>query len=121
MFEKSKKKILLLENDTMLREAICTILETEAFLVYGRTLDECSPTLQEKNPDIVIIDIPYKHVLPEIRKAVFTIRRYKKHMPILLSSTDPQVKEIMTNLDVDDFLEAPFDLQEFLKRIIRLS
>jgi len=112
-------RILLVEDERTLSDAICEGLRDNFFAVdqafNGR--EALSKIEIEQSYDLIILDIMIPKIdgvtlLKEMRK-----RGYK--MPVLMltakSSVDDKVETF--NLGADDYLTKPFDFREFLARI----
>lgn len=44
-----------------------------------------------------------------------------KHIPVLMLSANPQIKELAQAAGADDVLEKPFEIKDFLSIIARLT
>lgn len=117
----TKKKILIIEDEKHIAEAIKLNLSMLGHEVlhainglYGLNY------FKEFKPDLVIVDL----MMPEIDGigVINEIRRGDARIPIMVISAKDQVKEKVKclALGVDDYLSKPFDLDEFLLRVDRL-
>lgn len=114
------KTILLIEDDTALRENTAELLELSNYKVFtapnGRIGIE--KAIQE-TPNIIICDI----MMPEIDgygvlEAV-TSEEKTKHIPFIFLSAKTEHKEIRKGMDMgaDDYLTKPFDEEELLSAV----
>ena len=114
------KSILLIEDDTALRENTAELLELAGYTVFtapnGKIGIEKAKTV---NPDVIVCDI----MMPEIDgygvlQAV-SLEEKTKHIPFIFLSAKTEHKEIRRGMDMgaDDYLTKPFDEEELLSAI----
>jgi DNA-binding response OmpR family regulator len=114
------KRILLIEDDTVLRENIAELLEFANYKVetaangkQGTTMALASP------PDIIVCDIMMPEldgygVLQELASHEST-----RHIPFIFLSAKTEQKEIRKGMDLgaDDYLTKPFDDENLISAI----
>ncbi len=120
-------KILVVDDDPDMREALQMILESGGYtVVTAEDGEECLVKLKEEHPDLLILDL----LMPrmdgfEVCKALKD-PRHSKHagMPIIiLSSIQMGVSqrryelETGIQLDVDDYVEKPVEAKILLERV----
>jgi DNA-binding response OmpR family regulator len=120
-------KILVVDDDPDMREALQMILESAGYtVVTGEDGEECLVKLKEEQPDLLILDL----LMPkmdgfEVCKALKD-PRYAKYagLPIvILSSVQEGVSqrryelETGVQLDVDDYVEKPIEGRVLLERV----
>jgi DNA-binding response OmpR family regulator len=115
-------RILIVEDDSDIRESLKLTLESEAFVVdCAKDGREGSYMARTNGYDVVILDnvLPYKLGIEVCRE----IRDSGKTTPILLLSvkSDPEEKAALLNAGVDDYLTKPHSHQELLARIRALT
>jgi DNA-binding response OmpR family regulator len=111
-------KILLVEDDSSIRNVLRMSLEAEMFAVDEAEDGEQGSYLARTNDyDIIILDnvLPKKqggHVCKEIREAGLAT-------PILMLSVKSEVLEKveLLNTGVDDYMTKPFSFEELLARV----
>ncbi|QAA80517.1 response regulator [Aequorivita sp. H23M31] len=114
------KTILLIEDDTALRENTAELLELSGYKVEtapnGRIGIE---KVKQTSPDIIICDI----MMPEIDgygvlEAV-TSHESSAHIPFIFLSAKTEHKEIRKGMDMgaDDYLTKPFDEEELISAV----
>jgi len=123
-------KILVVDDDPDMREALQIILESAGYtVVMGEDGEECLVKLKEEKPDLLILDL----LMPkmdgfEVCKALKD-PRHAKHagMPIIiLSSIQEGVSqrryelETGVQLDVDDYVEKPVEGKTLLERVEKI-
>ena len=120
-------KILVVDDDPDMREALQIILESGGYtVVMAEDGEKCLAKLKEEQPDLLILDL----LMPrmdgfEVCKALKD-PRYAKYarMPIIIvSSAQEGVSqrryelETGVRLDVDDYVEKPIESSVLLKRV----
>lgn len=111
-------RILLVEDDVMLGEAVCTGLKQERYTVdWVQDGDSADLALKTEHFDLVILDIglPKRtgiEVLRDIRKAGNTV-------PVLILTARVTIQDRVAGLDAgaDDYLAKPFDIDELSARL----
>lgn len=114
------KKILVIEDDSGIREGICQILETEGFMVEsapdGNSGVEKAISLQ---PDIILCDVVMPgmdgyEVISRLRENTLT-----DTIPFvfLTGKSEPDDIRRGMNLGADDYLYKPFSADELLSAI----
>jgi DNA-binding NarL/FixJ family response regulator len=124
----NKIKILLVEDDQMLREVIAQFLELKKFMVIqSKNGLEADFILKRTNPDIIICDVSMPvmnglQLLKQIRKDV----RYD-HVPFIFLTARADKSDLRSGMlaGADDYIIKPFTFEELFnsiqKRIERLS
>ncbi len=114
------KTILLIEDDSALRENTAELLELAGYTVFtapnGKIGIEKAKT---ENPSVIVCDI----MMPEIDgygvlQAV-SLEEKTKHIPFIFLSAKTEHKEIRRGMDMgaDDYLTKPFDEEELISAI----
>lgn len=111
-------RILVIEDDMAVRDAIVTILAEEAYSVdYAEAGDEGLYAAEQGIHDVIVLDI----MLPEISglDIVKTLRSHNCDIPILLLTARDSVNDRVIGLETgaDDYLVKPFAMEELLARI----
>src|SRR5690606_4635923 len=114
------KTILLIEDDTALRENTAELLELSGYTVFtapnGKVGIEKAKSV---SPNIIICDI----MMPEIDGygvlENVASEEKTKHIPFIFLSAKTEHKEIRKGMDMgaDDYLTKPFDEQELLSAV----
>jgi len=121
MTPKTKKRILVIEDDVHIAEGLKLNLTLQGYSVMCAE-DGPSGLRQWKtiHPHLVVLDI----MLPGIDglTVLKTIRLEDDRLPILILSAKSASDDIVKGLSygVDDYLPKPFNLEEFLLRVERL-
>ena len=110
-------KILLIEDDAMLRKSIAEIFADRLYQIF-QAVDGASGLKLAKQEafDLIILDL----MLPKLSGFLVTkgIRSAGIETPILIISTKRQLSDLMTALDfgADGYLYKPFNLNELICR-----
>ncbi len=111
------EKILIVEDETALRETLAYTLEREGFAV--RAVADGVKALEataEQNPDIILLDI----MLPGIDGFEVCRRlRAKMNVPILmLTARENEIDRVVgLEMGADDYIIKPFHMRELVARI----
>ncbi|MBP2636658.1 MAG: two component transcriptional regulator, winged helix family [Firmicutes bacterium] len=111
-------KILVVEDDDPLREAIVSLLTEENYIIdEAATGDEGLYLAEQGIYDLLVLDI----MLPEITglEIVEKVRQAGHSVPILLLTARDSITDRVNGLETgaDDYLVKPFAIQELLARI----
>lgn len=114
------KTILLIEDDTALRENTAELLELSDYTVHTAPNGKIGIEMTKKVlPDIIVCDI----MMPEVDgygvlKAVST-EATTSHIPFIFLSAKTEHKEIRKGMDqgADDYLTKPFEEEELLSAV----
>lgn len=111
-------RILVVEDDDMLREAVVAVLQDEDFLTdEAATGDEGLFLAEQDIYDLLILDI----MLPGIDglQVVKAVRAKNVSVPILILTARDSVKDRVEGLNTgaDDYLVKPFALLELVARV----
>lgn len=113
-----KAKLLLLEDDSFLRDGLTEILTKEGYaLETADCVAEAEKLIFEKPFDLLIFDV----MLPDGSgfDLCSKLRSLKNETPILFLTAKDDEIQIVRGLDLgaDDYVTKPFKLLEFLSRV----
>lgn len=111
-------RILVVEDDSVLREAVVSLLTEERYLVDAAVSgDEGLYAAEQGIYDLLVLDI----MLPEINgfEIVKALRSQGNTVPILLLTARDSVDDRVMGLEsgADDYLVKPFAIRELLARV----
>jgi len=123
-------KILIVDDDPDIREAICAVLEAHSYqVVTARDGEEGLDKLKEERPDLMILDL----LMPKmdgfaVLKELQDPRRSKySNVPILILTSvredaSRRRYELETGLELnfDDYVEKPLDPHTLVERVGKL-
>ena len=110
--------ILVVEDDERLNRIVCTYLNDSGFQAKGcLSAGEAYDEMYSRLYDLIISDI----MMPEIDGFEFarTVRKVNKRIPILFMSAkdDLPSKQNGFQLEIDDYMVKPVDLEELVLRV----
>jgi DNA-binding response OmpR family regulator len=116
---KTKRSVLLIDDDAALREALASALADEGYSVHqaGNAADAKS-WLARKAPDLIVVDV----MMPDLNGIEFCrwLRSWGKlkATPVLMMSglKDEETVQDALELGVADFLRKPFAAKALLEK-----
>jgi DNA-binding response OmpR family regulator len=127
---KSQTKILIVDDDPDIREAVSTVLEAHSYqVVTANNGEEGLKKLKEEKPNLMILDLLMPKldgfgVLKEIQDPRWS--KYSKIPILILTSIKEDVSrrryELETGLDlnIDDYVEKPINPGTLVERVKKL-
>ncbi|MCK6374385.1 MAG: response regulator [Zoogloea sp.] len=111
-------RLLLVEDDTMIGEAVLDLLRAEHYAVDWVKDGEMADTaLRTQTYDLVLLDLglPRRDGLAVLRD----LRTRKERIPVLIATARDSIHQRIEGLDAgaDDYVLKPYDLDELLARI----
>ncbi len=111
-------RILLVEDDPMIGEAVCVALKDAAYAVdWVKDGAAASNTLEHGEHQAVLLDLglPKRDGMEVLRR----LRQAGKSVPVIIITARDAVEDRIQGLDVgaDDYLVKPFNVQELLARL----
>ena len=116
------KRILILDNDPDVLDVMQEALSYEGFDVScaGETND-IFPLIDKYKPHVLVID----YILPGINggELCHQVKSNPKtrNLPVMLMSAYPRVLMSLGDYGSDDFMPKPFDLDDLVNRISKLT
>ncbi|MCR4263673.1 MAG: response regulator [Candidatus Roizmanbacteria bacterium] len=114
------KRILIIDDDPGILEAISIILEEEGYIVDTEEKSEVSFTkINRFKPHLILLDILMsggdgRIICKKIKKQKTT-----QHIPVILISAHPNAEASMVESGADGFLAKPFEVQDLLQMVSR--
>ncbi len=111
-------RLLLVEDDAMIGEAVLQVLRTEHYAVdWVRDGVMADAALKSEQYDLVLLDLglPKRDGLDVLR----ALRQRRDAVPVLVATARDGVAERIAGLDAgaDDYVLKPYDIDELLARI----
>ena len=111
-------RLLLVEDDAMIGEAVLQVLRAEHYAVdWVRDGVMADGALKSEQYDLVLLDLglPGRGGLDVLR----ALRSRRAHVPVLIATARDAVGDRIAGLDAgaDDYVVKPYDIDELLARI----
>ncbi len=113
-----RKKVLVIDDDESILEAISFILEDASFTVATSLKgDETYSKIAEFSPDVIILDvlmsgIDGRTICTQLKKQDDT-----KQIPVIMISAHPSAKETVIQCGANAFLPKPFNTDALLSLV----
>lgn len=114
------KKILFVDDEADIRRVMNILLKKAGYEVLVYEDDSFIKTLSESSlPDLFILDrrlgnIDALEICYFLKSNTLT-----SHIPVIIFSADPTVKDLYKGVGADDFIAKPFEVKHFLATIDR--
>jgi two-component system, OmpR family, response regulator QseB len=111
-------RLLLVEDDAMIAEAIRSGLRRDGFVVdWVRDGDVAERVLRTEQFDVLLLDLGLPH--RDGLQVLQSLRAHRLALPVLILTARDAVSDRVQGLDAgaDDYLVKPFDLDELAARI----
>jgi DNA-binding response OmpR family regulator len=116
------RKVLVMDDDTSILEVLKEALSYENFQVKTTTESlTILKTVGDYNPDVILLDylisdVNGGEICHQIKSNPAT-----EHIPVIIMSGFPRVFESLGNYGCNSFIPKPFNLDELIDTIDRLS
>jgi DNA-binding response OmpR family regulator len=115
-----KNKILIIDDDFDIQEAIKALLEDEGYSVQTSDKPLDLKSREPKNlPDLILLDILLSGNDGRDYARQLKSDDQLKKIPIIMLSAHPSARISATQGGADEFLEKPFDIADLLQAINR--
>ncbi len=111
-------KILIVEDDTMLADAMSRALRQSAHMVQRAASGiEADRMLSDNDYDLVLLDVGLPHL--DGFEVLRRLRARRAKVPVMLLTVRDAIEDRVLGLDLgaDDYLTKPFDLAELEARV----
>jgi CheY-like chemotaxis protein len=118
-----KKRILVVEDDTSIRELLVELLESEGYDVVSAAngLEGLRLLESEQLPHLILIDL----MMPVMDGYSFRTEQLKNaawsNIPTVVMSAESNAKEKMKKFNITAFLSKPVELEVILETVARFS
>jgi CheY-like chemotaxis protein len=112
------KKVLVIENDLDTLDLIGFLLEDSGYKVLPSEKRVPIERVIEQDPQLIIIDYFLNDGYGNEICLALKANPLTKHIPVVLISTSPKIKQIAIDSFADGYIEKPFDIND-LERIVR--
>lgn len=117
------KRILIVEDDTSIRELLVELLESEGYFVSSAVngLEGLKQLETESNPNLILIDL----MMPVMDGYTFRSEQLKNNawakIPTVVMSAEANAKEKLKSYNITAFLSKPVELDTILQTVERYS
>lgn len=117
---KHKKKILLIDDNADIVEAVTFLLEDAGYEVTASATPEYIEQITKDNlPHLIILDMLLSGQDGRETAKELKGRDLTKHVPIIMISAHPSARETAKKFGADEFIAKPFDIDYLLTRVSR--
>ena len=120
--EQQAKKILVVDDDPDILDALRFMLEDSGYEVKTTEKGEYAENLHDTNgglPDVIILDVLLSGKDGRLICQKLKSQEETKRIPIIMISAHPNAKYSVSAVGADDFLAKPFDMDELLAKIAK--
>ena len=113
-----KRKILIVDDDCGIVDALTLILEDEGFETESTCQNkEIYEKISSLLPDIILLDVLIsgvdgRDICKKLKDDIKT-----KNIPIIMLSAHPSAKQTVLNCGADYFIPKPFEVEELMETI----
>jgi DNA-binding response OmpR family regulator len=113
------KKILIVEDDAFIVEALSMVLSEQGYDVASSMDGEIFSEPGFTHPNLILLDIRLSG--KDRRDLCKWIKEHPdfKHIPIILVSGNREIEHIHRECGADDYIIKPFDLTDLLNKVYR--
>jgi len=117
-----RKKILVVDDDQDIMEAIQFTLETNGYQVKtsdrGDNVDRLYEN-KESLPDLIILDVLLSGKDGKVICKQLKSNDETKNIPVIMISAHPSAEKVIKEAGADDFLAKPFEVNGLLEIVTR--
>mgnify|MGYP001466681350 CR=1 FL=1 len=112
---KKIKQIYVVDDNQDVCEIVSLILTEQNFEVVSiYSIQAFKQLIQNNLPDLVLLDLNIRNENIELLIKKLRSNQKVKNIPIILMSGDSNIEEKSKELNVDDFLKKPFDMNQLV-------
>lgn len=105
------KRILLIDKDPAVIDVITLLLESEGYQIYVSRKPFDQSEVYNIKPDLILIHNGLSNEGSEISKRIKSEPEISS-IPVILTSTNPNIAQIARENGADNYLLKPFDIDE---------
>ena len=115
------KKIMIADDDPGIVDAVEMLLEFEGYTVTSTVDGSTVLDMKDELPDLLLLDIwmsgeDGRDICKKLKHTDAT-----KNIPVIMISASRDIKESALASGADDFLAKPFEMNELLEKIEKLT
>lgn len=116
------KKVLLVDDDEGILEALTAILEFEGYSIKTATsAARVLQTVKKEKPQLILLDFMLGGTNGNVVAHVLKSTPQTASIPIIMISAHPNAAAEAQECGADDFIAKPFDIDELLEKINRYA
>lgn len=108
------KKILVIDDDEGIKDALKAILESEGFVVDLAADEKSLLKSDHTKPELIFLDYFLSGTTGESIAQTIRSNTSTKDIPIIMLSADPSNREKIPSDAINDFLDKPFEMTDLL-------
>ena len=113
-----KRKVLVIEDEPVIAEMICIILEMEGLNVVSLAdMGTARQKLHSKEIGLVLLDLNLKGESGRTICEYIKGQADLKHIPVILISANLDLEKIKLACGADDHIAKPFELTDFTSKV----
>lgn len=112
-----QKKILIVDDDPSIVEALSIMLEEEGYAILSTTDANTLTPLLALKPDVLLLDIRMSGCNGEDICKELKSQDQTKQLPIIMISANRDTKTIAQQAGANAFITKPFELQQVLDTV----
>lgn len=110
-----QKRILVIDNDQDILEAVETALTMENYSVETSPIvEDIFEMIRDKNPDLILIDYLLYGINGGELCHMIKSEPTTSHLPVIIFSGYPKVIQSLGTYECDAFISKPFELDNFM-------
>jgi CheY-like chemotaxis protein len=113
----NKKKIMVVDDDAGIVQALRLILEDEGYAVTAIMDGQTVRDMEGDVPDLLLLDIWMSGVDGRDICRHLKSRDRTRNMPIIICSANRDTQNIAKEAGADEFLTKPFDIDDLLGKV----
>ena len=113
----SRKRILIVEDDAFIVEALTMILDEQGFEIRSSGDGDIFEDAVKNQPDLILLDIRLSG--KDRRDLCVWLKSHPDlmHIPVILLSGNREIKKIHVECGSNDYIIKPFELDDLLSKV----
>ena len=111
------KKILIIDDDKGLLDVFEMIFQEKGFEVISLPKKPSLDAIVEMNPNLILLDYLLENELGNELCLRLKKKSATNHIPVILISAYPKLKDVATRCQADDFVSKPFDVTDLENKV----
>jgi len=112
------KKILVIEDEPVIGEMMCILLEMEGYNVISLSdTGLARRKLHDQEVAMVMLDLGLNGEDGQSMCAYIKAQDDLRDIPVVLVSGNHELEQITIEIGADDFIKKPFDMQHFMEKV----